>query len=120
MNPDKRPPITDSAWYWVLTFSLVSSAALAAMSFKYDRRQANIERNYQARERVAERITAENNSDDGLRIDNLETRRRYAAPGERLIPLWPLSVLFAIISSVAAVVLYWSRFGPGSIKKFSP
>ena len=52
---DQSSPITDSPWFWALAFSLMGLATLAVFSRKLDRRQANIERNYQARSRVAER-----------------------------------------------------------------
>ena len=67
MNSEKCAPITDSPWFWVLAFSLTGLLALAAMSGKYSRRQANIERKYQARERVAEKLTAENNPEAAAR-----------------------------------------------------
>ncbi len=116
MNSDERSSITDSPWFWVLLFALVALVLLAAMSRKYDLRQANIERNYQARERVAEKITAENNPADVARINDLEARRPYAAPGDRLIKLWPLAILLGLISVVAAIMLYRGRGRPGSLE----
>jgi hypothetical protein len=109
-------PLTDSAWFWVLLFSLVGLLALVAMSPKYGRRQANIERQYQARERVAEKITAENNPDASARIDDLDARRPYVATtSEKLIPIWPLAVLLALVSLVAAVMLVRSQRGWGRL-----
>jgi hypothetical protein len=108
-------PITDSPWFWVLAFALVGLLALAVMSPKYGRRQANIERQYQARERVAERITAENNPDAIQRIDNLEARQPYVTTSEKLIPIWPLAVLLALVSIVAAVMLWRSSRGRGQL-----
>jgi hypothetical protein len=113
MNSEEHTAVTDSPWFWVLAFSLMALLALAVISGKYDRRQANIERQYQARERVAEKITAENNPADPARIDNPEARRPYATPGDKLIPLWPLAILLSLIAMVAAVVLYRSRGRPG-------
>jgi hypothetical protein len=105
MPTDARSPITDSPWFWALTFSLMGLLALAAMSGKYGRRQANIERSYQARERVAEKLMAENNPEAAARIDNPDARRPYATPGDDLIPIWPLAVLLGLISMVAATML---------------
>jgi hypothetical protein len=104
---DGASPITDSPWYWVLLFSLMALLALAVIGFsgKYGKRQAVIERQYQARERVAEKITRENNSPGGARIDQQESRRPFATPGEQLIPLWPLAVLLGIVATLAATVL---------------
>jgi hypothetical protein len=109
-------PLTDSPWFWVLLFSLVGLLALVAMSPKYGRRQANIERQYQARERVAEKITAENNSDVAARIDDLDAGRPYVVTtGEKLIPIWPLAVLLALVSFVAAAMLWRGRRGRGRL-----
>jgi len=106
-------PLTDSPWFWILLFSLVGLLALAVMSPKYGRRQANIERQYQARERVAEKLAAENNSADGGRIDGQESRRPFATADEQLIPLWPLGVLLGLVACFAAAMLYRGR--PGSL-----
>ena len=116
MNSEKCAPITDSPWFWALTFSLMGLLALAAISGKYSRRQANIERNYQARERVAEKLTAENNPEAAARIDNPDARRPYATPGDDLIPIWPLAVLLGLVSVVAATMLRRQRLQPSATK----
>lgn len=87
--------------------------SLIAIGPKYGRRQANIERQYQARERVAEKLAAENNSADGGRIDGQESRRPFATADEQLIPLWPLGVLLGLVACFAAAMLYRGR--PGSL-----
>lgn len=123
MNQPASAPATDSPWFWILAFSLMGLFALAVIGGKYSRRQANIERNYQARERVAERVTAEaqavNNSVAAPRINDSEAQREYASPGNRLIPVWPLAILLGLVSIAAAVMLYRSRRGcgrPGSLE----
>ena len=83
--------------------------ALATMSGKYSRRQANIERQYEARERVAVQINAENNPEAAARIQSSDAQRPYKAPGEQLVPIWPLAVLLGLVSAVAAVMLFRSR-----------
>ena len=75
MEAQTPPPISDSAWFWALAFTLMALVALLALSGKYSRRQANIERVYQARERVAEKVTAENNPAGPKRIDDPEAQR---------------------------------------------
>jgi len=90
--------------------------ALAVVSFsgKYSKRQAGIERQFQARERVAEKLTAKNNSQPADRIDDQPDRRAFATPGDNLITLWPLAVLLGIAALVSATMLYRaSRAGPG-------
>ena len=107
-EPNEQSPITDSPWYWALAFSLMGLLALGVVGFsgKYQKRQAKIERQYQARERVAEKLTAENNSAGGERIDDLKARRPFATPGNNLITLWPLAVLLGIVAVAAATLLY--------------
>jgi hypothetical protein len=103
------PPVTDSPWFWLLAFSLMALLALVAIGGKYSRRQANIERQYQARERVAEKLTAENNPSALGRIDVANGGRPYARPATGLIPIWPLAVLLGLVSLAAAVMLYRAR-----------
>src|SRR5437764_2545029 len=92
-NP--QSPLTDSPWFWALAFSLMGLLALGAVGFsgKYQKRQAKIELQYQARERVAEKLTAENKPASVERRDDMEARRPFATPGNNLITLWPLAVL---------------------------
>jgi hypothetical protein len=99
MNPQARPPLTDSPWFWVLAFSLMALLALAAMNGKYGRRQSREERKYQAAERIA---AGETGSDASSEATN---RRPYSAPGEILIPLWPLALVLFVIALVASAML---------------
>jgi hypothetical protein len=113
---DLKSPLTDSPWFWALTFSLMGLLALAVVGFsgKYQKRQAKIELQYQARERVAEKITAANNPGGGERTDDSEARRPFATPGNNLITLWPLAVLLGFVAVVAGAMLYRaSRAVPG-------
>jgi hypothetical protein len=113
---NEQSPLTDSPWFWALTFSLMGLLALAAVGFsgKYQNRQAKIELQYQARERVAEKLTAENKGTEGERTDNSEARRPFATPGNNLITLWPLAMLLGIVAVVAGAMLYRGRGRPGS------
>ncbi len=120
MNSEEQVSITDSPWFWVLAFSLMGLLALAVIGGKYNRRQANIERQYQARERVAEKLAAENNPAAAERIDHPNAHRAYATPGEGLIPIWPLAALLGLILFVAATMLYRNGRGrgrPGSLDR---
>lgn len=92
-------PITDSPWFWVMLFSLMSIGALLAIGGKYGHRQAGLERQYQARERVMEgqESAAETNP------------RPYATADDTLIPLWPLAVALGALSALSVVMLVRSR-----------
>jgi hypothetical protein len=106
--PNPKSGLTDSPWFWALAFSLMALLALAVVGFsgKYSKRQAGIERQYQARERIAEKLTAENNPPSAERIDDQPDRRAFATPGDNLITLWPLAVLLGIAALVSATMLY--------------
>lgn len=103
-NPQLR--LTDSPWYWLLVFSLFAILAIGAIGIKYGKRQSGIERQYQARERVAEKLAAANKTPGDTRIVDQEARRPFAMPGNNLITLWPLVILLGLISMVAATMLF--------------
>jgi hypothetical protein len=115
MEVTSRTPVTDSPWFWVLSFSLMALLALLAIGGKYGRRQTRLELQYQARERVAERGAAANNPETDARIDDHTRRREFASPGDNLIPLWPLAAILVLISIFSAVMLGRSRWRPGSL-----
>jgi len=93
----KNRPISDSPWFWVLLFSVVALIALGAISGQYGKRQARIERQYQARERIGDNAV------------NDPTRPEYATPDNTLVPIWPLGVLLVAAAIGAAVMLQRER-----------
>lgn len=97
MTTSVRPPITDSPWFWVLLFSVVACFAVAAISGQYGKRQARLERQYQARERIAEHA-----------VDD-PTRRAYSSPEATLVPIWPLALTLGAVGLVAALMLWRER-----------
>ena len=52
--PDPRPPITDSPWFWAYLFGTAALIALALMTPKFGPRQAQLEREFQGRQRAAQ------------------------------------------------------------------
>lgn len=91
-------PITDSPWFWVLLFSIVGLIALGGISGQYGRRQARLERQYQARERIAAGEVGDNAGED-------PERHEYATPDRTLVPIWPLAILLGGVILLAAVML---------------
>jgi len=91
-----HPPITDSPWLWFAIFPAVGLVAILATGGKFGDRQANIERQGQARTAVAE---------GSLEIDEdaggQKTAKRvphYSQPGDTQVKLWPLAVTLAVIT----------------------
>ena len=75
-----KPPITDSPWFWVLLFSAVGLILMLVFSGQISKRQARLDRQYQARERVQDEAVGD------------PARREYSSPENTLIPIWPLAV----------------------------
>jgi hypothetical protein len=101
MNANNRHSITDSPWYWVLLFSVVGLLALVLIGGQYGRRQARLDRQYQARERVMEDAVGD------------PSRRGYSTPEATLVPLWPLAVVLGGVAVVATAMLIRGRCGRG-------
>jgi len=100
-NP--QSPLTDSPWFWGLIFSVVGLIALVVISGQYGKRQARIERQYQARERIGDNAV------------NDPTRPEYATPDNTLVPIWPLGVLLVAAAVCAAVMLHRERAQVASV-----
>ena len=94
----EKLPITDSPWYWVLLFAVVSLGALLALSGKYGRRQSIIERKYQAREHIATQSSAARAGEQVPTVD-------YSTAEKPLIVVWPLAVLLTTVAVVAFAML---------------
>jgi hypothetical protein len=94
MPTKPHSPLTDSPWFWVLVFAGMALAALLAIGPKYGGRQARLERQYQARERI------------DTRTNTQELPQDYASADNTLIPLWPLAVILSAVVALAAVMLY--------------
>lgn len=88
--------------------------ALLVIGGKYGRRQAKIELQFQARQRVAEDLVTANNRADVRRIDDEPPRREFASPSNSLIPLWPLAAILIFLALIAAAMLSRGRGRPGS------
>ncbi len=94
----EQSPATDSPWFWVLLFSLMGLVALGAISGQYGKRQARLERQYQARERIRDDALGDVAVTD-------PARRDYSNADKTLIPIWPLAVPLGGVVVLAAVML---------------
>ena len=90
-------PITDSPWFWAYLFGTAALIALALAGGKYGPRQAQIEREFQGRQRAAQNVS-------GQEPDvALSTARRT------LVTLRPLFIALAAITTGAWLVFWRQR-----------
>jgi hypothetical protein len=88
MNAADRP-ITDSPWFWVCLFAAAALIGLAAISSKYAKRQAQIEREFQGRQRAAQNVQGQ--------APNV----KLSTADETIIQLWPLVLAFTALIPIA-------------------
>lgn len=98
LGPKQRLPITDSPWFWVLLFSLVGLAGLAAIGPKFARREQAIETKFHARERAYGR-----EAKDQPVVP--PAGDEAAPPGQLFEPAWTLGPIAAVIGVIAFVGL---------------
>lgn len=97
-SASSRPPITDSPWFWVYLYAVAGLIALALMQPRFGPRQAEIERQYQGRERAAERQLGQ------------QPTTRLSTRENTIITLRPLYLILAAVFAVAWCVLWWRHF----------
>ena len=91
-----RPPLSDSPWFWAYLFATSALIGLALINPKFERRQAQIERQFQGRSR-AEQVKAGQTPDVQL-----------STPGDTRWNLRPLYVTTAVIAGIGWI-LVWRR-----------
>jgi hypothetical protein len=84
-----RKSVLDSPWYWVYLFSAAALAALFLAGPRYAARQAQLERNYQARQRAVQQRVGETPSTP------------LSDTGRTSIPLWPLFAVLSLLLMMA-------------------
>ena len=95
----KRPPLTDSPWFWLYIFSTAALIALLLAQDKFGDRQTQLERRFLARQEGGQTIKGA----DGKTIEK--------PTGDNLIlRLGPLFLIVGSLLMVAWSRLWWSRF----------
>ena len=89
-----KSPITDSPWLWFAIFTGVGLAALLATGGRFGKRQAIIERKYQARTAVASGMQIESTGPGQKRAVGAP---EYSTPGRLVIPLWPVQATLGLL-----------------------
>ena len=89
-----RQAITDSPWFWAYLFATAALIALALMGPKYSARQAQIEREFQGRQRAAQSLQGQ------------EPTGQLSSAERTLITLKPLFIGLAA-ATVVAWIVFW-------------
>ena len=101
----KPNPLTESIWFWIVCFSAAGLLALTAIGPKYAQRQAQIERQYQARGQVHRDVA------EGRPLGEMADRdiMRYSTADDTLISLRPLQIALVVVILIAAAALIGQR-----------
>lgn len=91
-----RPPLSDSPWFWAYLFATAAIVGLALINPKFERRQAQIERQYQGRSR-AEQIKK-----------GQEPNVELSTPGDTRWNLRPLYGTLAVVA-IGGWILVWRK-----------
>ena len=94
----RRRPISDSPWFWVYLFCTGGLIALVLMGNKFGARQAEIERQYQGRQRAMQNQVGQAPS------TKMSTRDKT------IITLRPLYLILGGALLVAWSLLWWTHF----------
>lgn len=101
-----KPSVAESPWFWVMLFCAAGLALLIAMWPRYLARQRRLEMQYMARKEIARRQAA---GERAVREPGEEGDAPPPAPGELIIPLWPLVILFSALFTASAALLWRSQ-----------
>jgi hypothetical protein len=89
-------PITDSPWFWAYLFGTAALVALALAGSKFGPRKAQIEREFQGRQRAAQNVNAQ------------QPDVALSTAQQTLVTLRPLFTVLAAITAVAWIV-FWRQ-----------
>ncbi len=91
---DDRPSVADSPWLWIAIFVCGALIALTLMSSKFQRRQLQLELQYEARQAA------------GQSVRDVDAERATRS-GQLIITLKPLFYFLVLVLSVLTIV-FWS------------
>ena len=109
--------ISDSPWFWMLVYSGWTFIAFGLLTFgKYGQRQSQLERQYQGRVQGAEKdnqgLIVAGSPDANAQLPDVDKPKDppiFSTPGNTIISLTPLTVIFFAIACFAAVMLWRER-----------
>ncbi len=96
-TPEAESRVTDSLWFWAPIFIVGAMVALLLTQPKYSWRQPQIERQFQARERAGQSISAHGGYS------------RLSTTGNAMLTLRPLLIFFSISLFILTFCFWLSR-----------
>lgn len=97
-DPSTRRPLSDSPWFWAYLFGTCALIALALAAPKFSRRQVQIERESQGRERAAQRLNGQTPTVP------------MSTVGDTQVTLRPLFIGVGGLTVLAWAVFWWTRY----------
>jgi len=104
----RNSAVTESPWFWGYLFGMFALVALSFAGPKFAARQAQLEQQFQGRERAMQIRNGE------------EPDIELSTPDETIITLWPLYAGLSMATVVAWGVFWWTRRQTASPKTSSP
>lgn len=98
MTTRSRKSILESPWYWVYAFSAIGLALLVLIGPKFAQRQAQQEKQHQARQRAQQIQMGKQPTVEPSTVDN------------RIIQLKPLFIFLIVLLTVAWIVTWYTHF----------
>jgi hypothetical protein len=95
-----RASITDSPWFWAYLFGVAALIGALLIALKYGPRQAQIEREYQGRERALEVRQGQ------------PPQGQLSTPTRTVVPLRPLLAAIALATAGAWLLFWYTRNAP--------
>ena len=93
----RKSAATESPWFWGYLFGMFALVALSFAGPKFRARQAQLEQQFQGRQRV---VLTQNGS---------EAEVKLSTPENTIITLWPLYAGLSTATVIAWVVYWWTR-----------
>ncbi len=93
----RNSAVTESPWFWGYLFGMFALVALSFAGPKFAARQAQLEQQFQGRERALQIRSGEERSDE------------LSTPEDGIITLWPLYAGLSTVTAIAWGVFWWTR-----------